>query len=90
MKTTHMTLHISPLHLRMELLLIENRQMLRVALEAEQMYGLMTKLVLSIDRDSAFCAAEDAIPCVMHGGNRINEKNFMMVLIEAWESCESA
>ncbi len=53
----------------------ENWQMLRDALEAEQMYGLMTKLVLSIDRDSAFCAAEDAIPCVMHGGNRINEKN---------------
>jgi hypothetical protein len=53
----------------------ENWQMLRDALEAEQMYNLMTKLVLSIDRDSAFCAAEDAIPCVMHGGNRINEKN---------------
>jgi len=64
--------------------------MLRDALEAEQMYGLMTKLVLSIDHDSAFCAAEDAIPCVMHGGNRMNEKNFMMVLIKAWESCESA
>jgi hypothetical protein len=52
------------------------------------MYGLMTKPVSSIDHDSAFCAAEDASPCVMHSGNRINEKIVMMVLIEAWESCE--
>jgi hypothetical protein len=50
----------------------------------------MTKLVLSIVRDSAFCAVEDAIPFVMHGGNRINEKIVMMVLITAWESCTTS
>ncbi len=65
----------------------ENCQRLRSALEAEQIYRLMTKLVGSIDRESAFCAVEDAIPCIMHGGNRINEKLFMMVLLEAWSSC---
>jgi hypothetical protein len=30
---------------------------------------------------------EDAIPCIVHGGNRINEKLFMMILLEAWSSC---
>ena len=49
----------------------------------------MTKLVGSIDHDSAFCAVEDAIPCIMHGGVRMNEKLFMLVLLEAWESCET-
>jgi hypothetical protein len=65
----------------------EKRERLRSALEAEQIYGLMTKLVASIDHESAFCAVSDAIPCIMHGGNRINEKLFMMVLLEAWDSC---
>jgi hypothetical protein len=67
----------------------EKRKRLHDALEGEQMYSLMTKLVSSIDQESAFCAVVDAIPCAMHGGNRINEKLFMMVLIEAWESCRS-
>jgi hypothetical protein len=67
----------------------EKRQRLRAALEAEEIYNLMTKLVASFDYDSAFCQVQDAIPCVMHGGNRINEKLFMMVMIEAWDSCTS-
>ncbi len=67
----------------------EKRQRLKDALEAEAEYGLMTKLVLSTDENSAFCAVDDAIPCVMHGGNRICEKIFMMALIEAWNKCTS-
>jgi len=67
----------------------EKRKRLHDALEAEQMYSLMTKLVSSFDQESAFCTAEDAFPCIMHGGNQINEKLFMMILMEAWESCET-
>ncbi len=44
------------------------------ALEAEQMYSLMTKLVSSMDQESTFCNAENAIPCIMHCGYCINEK----------------
>ena len=51
------------------------------------MYKLMTKLVASKDYKSAFCEVEDAIPCIMHGGNRIEEKLFTMVMMEAWEDC---
>jgi hypothetical protein len=51
------------------------------------MYGLMMKLVLSTDYDSAFCEVEDAIPCIIHGGNRMGEKNFMMMLLEYWAEC---
>jgi hypothetical protein len=60
----------------------EKRQHLNDALEVEAEYGLMTKLVLSTDENSAFCVVDDAIPCVMHGGNHIGEKIFMMALIE--------
>jgi len=67
----------------------EKRKRLHDGLEAEQMYSLMTKLVSSFDQESAFCTAEDTIPCIMHGGNRSHEKLFMMILIEAWESCET-
>jgi len=67
----------------------EKQQRLKDALEAEAEYGLMTKLVLSTDENSAFCAVDDAIPCVMHGGNRVGEKIFMMALIEAWNKCTS-
>jgi hypothetical protein len=67
----------------------EKRKRLHDGLEAEHMYSLMTKLVSSFDQESAFCTAEDAFPCIMHGGNQINEKLFMMILIEAWESCET-
>jgi hypothetical protein len=63
------------------------RSRLREALEAEAIYKLMTRLVLATDEASAFCAVEDAIPCVMHGGNRMGEKMFMMVLLEAWNGC---
>jgi hypothetical protein len=59
------------------------------ALEAEAFYGSMTKLVLSTDEASAFHAAEDAIPCIMHGRNRIGEQIFMMLLIELWSKCVS-
>jgi len=67
----------------------EKCQRLHSALEVEQIYELMTKLVTSIDHESAFCAVEDAISCIMHGGSRINEKLFMMVLLEAWNACMS-
>ncbi len=63
------------------------RHRLTAALEVEAIYNLMTKLVLSTDFDSAFCAVEDAIPCVMHGGNRMGEKLFMMLLLELWSKC---
>jgi hypothetical protein len=65
----------------------EKRQRLREALEVEIMYNLMTKLVAATDYDSAFCQVDDAIPCIMHGGNRMGEKIFMLVLIESWERC---
>ena len=58
-------------------------------MEVEAIYGLMTKLVLSTDYDSAFCAVEDAIPCIMHGGNRMGEKIFMMMLLELWAKCST-
>jgi hypothetical protein len=47
----------------------------------------MAKLVRSIDHESAFCVGGDAIPCIMHGGNRIHEKLFVVVLLDAWDSC---
>jgi hypothetical protein len=56
----------------------EKHEKLCGALESEQIYGLMVKLVSSIDCESAFYAVEDAIPCIMHGGNRINEKLFKL------------
>jgi hypothetical protein len=68
---------------------VEKRKKLYDYLEAEQMYSLMTKLVSSIDHESAFCNTEDAVPCIRHGGNCINEKLFMMVRIKAWESCNT-
>lgn len=65
----------------------EKRTRLKEALEAEAVYQLMSKLVLATDEGSAFCAVEDAIPCIMHGGNRMGEKIFMMLLLEAWGLC---
>jgi hypothetical protein len=65
----------------------EKQKRLLDALEAEEKYKLMTKLVESKDYDSAFCQVEDAIPCIMHGGNRMGEKLFTVVMIEAWEDC---
>jgi hypothetical protein len=63
------------------------RDTLRAVLEAEMLYDFMTKLVSCIDQDSAFCAVEDAIPCIMHGGNRVGKKIFMMLLLEVWCNC---
>jgi hypothetical protein len=60
---------------------------LQDALESETIYNLMVKLVAATDYESAFCQVDDAIPCIMHGGNQIGEKLFMLVLIEAWENC---
>jgi len=56
----------------------EKRTRLKEALEAEAVYQLMSKLVLATDEGSAFCAVEDAIPCIMHGGNRMGGKFFMI------------
>jgi hypothetical protein len=58
-------------------------------LEAETIYDLMKRLVASTDWNSAFCEVETAIPCIMHGGNRVGEKLFMMMLIEVWNKCSS-
>jgi hypothetical protein len=69
--------------------LSEKRVRLKEALEAEMEYDLMTKLVKAHDLDSAFCAVEDAIPCILHAGNRMGEKIFMMLLLEAWNECNS-
>lgn len=60
-------------------MIAEKQSRLREALEAEA--------VFSTDDASAFCAVEGAIPCVMHGENRMGEKMFMMVLLEAWNAC---
>lgn len=65
----------------------EKRQRLLHALECENVHSLMTKLVESTNPDFAFIEVESAIPCIMHGGNRIGEKIFMMLLLEAWGYC---
>ncbi len=79
-----------PYHgLRNDGTIAEKRQRLQTALEVEAMYGLMTKLVLPTDYDSAFYAVEDAISCIMHGGNRMGEKIFMMMLLEFWAKCKT-
>ncbi len=58
--------------------------LLKAALEAQEMHKLLTKLIASTDLNSAFVAIEAAIPCILHGGNRLGEKVFMMLLLEAW------
>jgi len=65
----------------------EQRHLLKSALEAQEMYKLLKKLIDSGDPDSAFIAVEAAIPCILHGGNRLGEKLFMMLLLEAWCRC---
>lgn len=60
---------------------------MKAALEAEERYDLLLKLTLSTDPSSGFIAVETAIPCVLHGGNRLGEKVFMMILIIAWREC---
>jgi len=67
----------------------EKRLRLQEALEAEAEYDLMTKLVAATDDEMVFIAIEDAIPCILHGGNRMGEKIFMMLLVEAWNECRS-
>jgi hypothetical protein len=65
----------------------EKRRRLLHALESENVYSLMSKLVSSTNMDCAFVEVESAIPCIMHGGNRIGEKIFMVLLLEAWGYC---
>jgi len=36
----------------------------------------------SIDLEHAYCKIEEAIPCIMHGENRMGKKIFMMHIIE--------
>ena len=67
----------------------EKRLRLQEALEAEAEYDLMTKLVAATDDEMVFIAIEDAIPCILQGGNRMGEKIFMMLLVEAWNECRS-
>jgi len=44
----------------------------------------MKRLVASTDWNSAFCEVETVISCIMHGGNYVGEKLFMLLLIELW------
>ena len=67
----------------------DKQQPLRAALEAETISDLMKRLVASTDWNSAFYRVESAIPCIMHGGNRIGEKMFMVMLIKVWNKCSS-
>jgi hypothetical protein len=62
----------------------EKRELLKSALEAERQYDLIMKLILSTDLESAFIEIVTAIPCILHGGNRLSEKVFMMMLIVVW------
>jgi len=65
----------------------EKRARLKSALEAQEQFKLLTKLVGSTDMASAFITIEAAIPCILHAGNRLGEKIFMMLLLEAWRCC---
>jgi hypothetical protein len=67
----------------------DKRQRLLKAIESESIYNLMTRLVASTNLESAFCEVESAIPCIMHGGNHIGEKIFMMLLLEVWSNCRN-
>jgi hypothetical protein len=49
--------------------IVEKWSRLQEVLEAEAIYKLMIRLVFTTDEASAFCAVEDTIPCIMHGGN---------------------
>ena len=62
---------------------------MKLALEAEGQYDLLQKLMKSTDLESAFITIESAIPCILHGGNRLGEKVFMMLLIEAMRNCST-
>jgi len=62
----------------------DKQQPLRAALVAETIYDLMKRLVASTDWNSAFCEVETVISCIMHGGNYVGEKLFMLLLIELW------
>jgi hypothetical protein len=65
----------------------ENRQLLKSALEAQKKYKLLSKLTASRDIEAAFVTIEAAIPCILHGGNHLGEKVFIMLLLEAWRCC---
>lgn len=42
-------------------------------------YDLIVKLTLSTDPESTFTAIDTAFPCILHGGNCLGEKIFMML-----------
>jgi hypothetical protein len=67
----------------------EQHLLLKSALEAQEKYKLISKLTSSTDSSTAFVAVEAAIPCILHGGNRLGEKVFMMMLLEVWRCCYS-
>jgi len=60
---------------------------LKSALEAQEKYKLVSKFR---DLEAAFIAIEAAIPCILHGGNHLGEKIFMMLLLAAWRICCTA
>jgi hypothetical protein len=61
----------------------EKRMLLKAALEAQEMYKLLTKLIASTGLNIAFMAIEADFPCILHGGNRLGEKVFIMLSLEA-------
>ncbi len=65
----------------------ENRQLLKSALEVEDKYKLLCKLTARKDFEAAFVTIEAAIPCILHGSNRLGEKIYMMLLLWAWRIC---
>jgi hypothetical protein len=67
----------------------KQRLLLKSALEAQEKYKLISKLTTSTDSSTACVAVEAAIPCILHGGNWLGEKVFMMMLLEVWRCCYS-
>jgi hypothetical protein len=59
----------------------ENRQLLKSTLEVEDKCKLLCKVTASKDFEAAFVTIEATIPCILHGGNRLGEKIFMMLLL---------
>ena len=60
----------------------ERRTRLRDALEAEWQFDFLDDILSSVDSEHAFCKVEDAIPCILHGENRMGEKVFTVMLLE--------
>lgn len=62
---------------------------MKSALEAEGQYDLLQKLMKSTDLESAFITIESATSCISHGGNRLGEKVFMIMIIDAIRNCST-